>query len=90
MGANVLFIGFVYALVWSISVAEVDSFFPTEQKSIAQGVLAALFTGLGYGVGCLLGGSIYGVYGSIKLFQVSSFICCISLIVFLCGRRPNS
>ncbi|KAI8095933.1 major facilitator superfamily domain-containing protein [Thamnidium elegans] len=79
--------GFAYALVWSTAVAEVDSFFPVEQRSIAQGILAALFSGLGYGIGCILGGYIYGVYGFSKLFQVSTIICGISLVVFLSGRR---
>ncbi|GAA5804409.1 hypothetical protein HPULCUR_009902 [Helicostylum pulchrum] len=79
--------GFAYALVWSTAVAEVDSFFPVEQRSIAQGILAALFSGLGYGIGCILGGYIYGVYGFSKLFQVSTIICGMSLIVFLSGRR---
>lgn len=85
--ANACLIGFAYALVWSTAVAEVDSFFPVEQRSIAQGILAALFSGLGYGIGCILGGYIYGVYGFSRLFQVSTIICGISLIVFLSGRR---
>lgn len=64
-----------------------DSFFPIEQKSIAQGILAALFSGLGYGIGCLLGGYILNLYGQIVLFQLSATICGFSLAVFLLGRR---
>lgn len=84
---TILTIGFAYALIWSTAVSEVDSFFPIEQRSMAQGILAALFSGLGYGIGCILGGYILGVYGSIKLFQASIIICSTSLIVFLSGRR---
>ncbi|KAI8641084.1 major facilitator superfamily domain-containing protein [Parasitella parasitica] len=79
--------GFAYALVWSTAVAEVDSFFPVEQRSVAQGILAALFSGLGYGLGCIIGGFVFAVYGSIKLFQISTFVCALSLVVFLSGRR---
>ncbi|KAG2197418.1 hypothetical protein INT47_005671 [Mucor saturninus] len=79
--------GFAYALVWSTAVAQVDGFFPVEQRSIAQGILASSFSGLGYGIGCVLGGYIYSVYGFIRLFQTSIAICSISLIVFLSGRR---
>ncbi|EPB92134.1 hypothetical protein HMPREF1544_00959 [Mucor circinelloides 1006PhL] len=79
--------GFSYALIWSTAVAEVDGFFPVDQRSVAQGILAALFSGLGYGLGCIIGGFVYAVYGSIKLFQISAFICTLSLVVFLTGRR---
>ncbi|KAK4508869.1 uncharacterized protein ATC70_013492 [Mucor velutinosus] len=79
--------GFSYALIWSTAVAEVDGFFPVDQRSVAQGILAALFSGLGYGLGCIIGGCVYAVYGSIKLFQISAFICTLSLVVFLSGRR---
>lgn len=80
-------LGFSYALVWSTAVAEVDGFFPVDQRSVAQGILAALFSGLGYGLGCIIGGFVYAVYGSMKLFQISAFICTLSLVVFLSGRR---
>ncbi|KAF1801004.1 major facilitator superfamily domain-containing protein [Mucor lusitanicus] len=79
--------GFSYALIWSTAVAEVDGFFPVDQRSVAQGILAALFSGLGYGLGCIIGGFVYAVYGSIKLYQISAFICTLSLVVFLSGRR---
>ncbi|CEP08290.1 hypothetical protein [Parasitella parasitica] len=79
--------GFAYALVWSTAVAEVDGFFPIDQRSVAQGILAALFSGLGYGLGCIIGGFVFAVYGSLKLFQISAFICALSLVVFLSGRR---
>lgn len=82
-------VGFAYALVWSTSVAEVDSYFQVEQKSIAQGILAALFSGLGYGIGCLTGGYVLNVYGSVRLFQLSALICGISLSVFLFGRQTT-
>ncbi|RCH80724.1 hypothetical protein CU098_002008, partial [Rhizopus stolonifer] len=82
--------GFVYALVWSTTMFEMDVFFPANQKEVAQGISAILFSGISYGIASVLGGFIYDIYGPLKLFQISAFICSVSLIVFLSGRRPIS
>jgi predicted MFS family arabinose efflux permease len=73
--------------MWCTSVAEVDSFFPPEQRAIAQGILAATFSGLGYGIGSVLGGYIYSMYGFNALFQTSAAFTGASLLVFLSGRK---
>ncbi|CAO3591264.1 unnamed protein product [Absidia cylindrospora] len=81
--------GFCYALMWSTAVTEVDTFFPEEQRAMAQGILAALFSGLGYGLGCALGGFIYD-YGSVCLLAASSCIAMFGLLAFYIGRlRPE-
>ncbi|KAG0171261.1 hypothetical protein DFQ28_002506 [Apophysomyces sp. BC1034] len=78
--------GLSYAMVWATAVSEVDTFFPPEQRAMAQGVLAALFTGLGYGLGCIIGGLVYQQSGSKMLLEVSCGICTLSFCVFLFGR----
>ncbi|CAO3626905.1 unnamed protein product [Cunninghamella echinulata] len=79
--------GFCYALLWSTFVKAVGSFFPDNQKAMAQGILAALFSGLGYGIGSVSSGYIYGFYGYEVLFDTSIGITLFSLCVFLIGCR---
>ncbi|KAI8876683.1 MFS general substrate transporter [Backusella circina FSU 941] len=78
--------GFSYAMIWSTCVSEVDNIFPPDQRSVAQGILASLFTGLGFGIGCILGGYFYDHYGSEMLFDVALGIGSLSLIIFFIGR----
>lgn len=79
--------GSSYALAWSTSVAEVDSYFPLDQRAMAQGILAGLFLGLGYGLGCILGGIIFNDYGAIALCYGSIGVAAVSLVVFTIGRH---
>lgn len=64
--------------------------FPVNQRAVAQGILAALFSGLGFGLGCILGGFAYDNYGSQMLFNVSISVAVVSLLVFWCGRLTKS
>jgi predicted MFS family arabinose efflux permease len=73
-------------MIWSTCVSEVDNIFPPDQRSVAQGILASLFTGLGFGMGCILGGYFYDHYGSEMLFNVSLVIGILSLTTFYIGR----
>ncbi|KAK4510645.1 uncharacterized protein ATC70_005077 [Mucor velutinosus] len=82
--------GFSYAMIWSTCVSEVDQMFPVNQRAVAQGILAALFSGLGFGLGCILGGFAYDNYGSQTLFNVSIAVAIASLVVFWCGRLKKS
>lgn len=77
-------------MIWSTCVSEVDQMFPVNQRAVAQGILAALFSGLGFGLGCILGGFAYDNYGSQMLFSVSISVAVVSLLVFWCGRLTKS
>ncbi|KAI9271700.1 major facilitator superfamily domain-containing protein [Phascolomyces articulosus] len=81
--------GSAYALCWSTAVSEVDAFFPPDQRAVAQGILASLFTGLGYGIGCIVGGAIYNQLGAVPLCHASAAVGVLSFIVFLCGRQST-
>lgn len=70
--------------------SEVDQIFPVHQRAIAQGILASLFTGLGFGVGCIVGGYAYDHYGIHMLFNVSIGVAIISLTTFWIGRMFKS
>ncbi|KAH8547743.1 major facilitator superfamily domain-containing protein [Umbelopsis sp. PMI_123] len=78
--------GIAFATVWSTAVSEVDTFFPPEQRAIAQGTLAALHMGAGFGIGCVVGGIIYEAFGAHILYQAASLLTGVSLITFLIGR----
>ncbi|KAI9261322.1 major facilitator superfamily domain-containing protein [Helicostylum pulchrum] len=78
--------GFSYAMIWSTCVSEVDQMFPVHQRAIAQGILASLFSGLGFGIGCIVGGYAYDHYGINMLFDVSIGVAVFSLILFWAGR----
>ena len=82
--------GFSYAMIWSTCVSEVDQIFPVNQRAVAQGVLAALFSGLGFGVGCIVGGYAYEHYNIHMLFNVSIAFAVLSLSVFWFGRMFKS
>lgn len=64
--------------------------FPIHQRAIAQGILAALFSGLGFGIGCIVGGYAYDHYGILMLFNVAIGVAAISLLVFWAGRMFKS
>ncbi|KAI8086099.1 major facilitator superfamily domain-containing protein [Halteromyces radiatus] len=78
--------GFCYAMMWSTAVAEVDTFFPEDQRGLAQGILGVLFSGLGYGLGSVLSGFVYDQYGYRYLLGVSASITLFGLAVFYIGK----
>ncbi|CDH51298.1 hypothetical protein RO3G_12313 [Lichtheimia corymbifera JMRC:FSU:9682] len=83
--------GFGFAIFWSTAVSEVDSFFPPEQRAVAQGVLGSLHLGLGNGLGALLGGYLDSYLGAIWMFRCNAILCAFSILVFSIGRlsRPQ-
>ncbi|SAM08535.1 hypothetical protein [Absidia glauca] len=78
--------GFCYAIIWSTAVAQVDTFFPEDQRAMAQGILAAVFSGFGYGLGCVISGVIYDQYGCTCLLGASAGISLLGLGIFFLGR----
>ncbi|CAM0141074.1 unnamed protein product [Umbelopsis sp. WA50703] len=82
--------GVAFATIWSTAVSEVDTFFPPEQRAIAQGTLAALHMGAGFGIGCVLGGIIYEAWGAHALYQTAALLTAVSLVTFLAGRVQRS
>lgn len=82
--------GIAFATIWSTAVSEVDSFFPPEQRAIAQGTLAALHMGAGFGIGCVVGGIIYEALGAHALYHAASLLTGVSLVIFLIGRIKRS
>ncbi|KAG0742223.1 hypothetical protein G6F57_010701 [Rhizopus arrhizus] len=78
--------GIGFGIFWATSVSEMDSFFPPEQRSVAQGILGALHFGLGTGLGALAGGYLYQYLGSVWMFRSAALICTLNMFIFYIGR----
>lgn len=63
-----------------------DNYFPPTQRSVAQGILAGLYGGLGTGFGCFMGGHLFENYGGTALYQGAAAVTALSIVVFLIGR----
>ncbi|CAM0139602.1 unnamed protein product [Umbelopsis sp. WA50703] len=81
------FNGIGFALFWATAVSEVDNYFPPTQRSVAQGILAGLYGGLGTGFGCFCGGYLFENYGGAVLYQAAAITSAIGIMVFLIGRK---
>ncbi|KAL1934777.1 hypothetical protein VTP01DRAFT_6959 [Rhizomucor pusillus] len=81
--------GIGFAVFWGTAVSEMDSFFPPEQRAVAQGVLGALHAGLGTGLGALLGGYIDQYLDMLWVFRGSAMLCAASITVFCLGRLSS-
>lgn len=82
-------LGIGFAVFWGTAVSEMDSFFPPEQRAVAQGVLGALHAGLGTGLGALLGGYIDQYLDMLWVFRGSAMLCAASITVFCLGRLSS-
>ncbi|KAI8989362.1 major facilitator superfamily domain-containing protein [Pilobolus umbonatus] len=78
--------GIGFGIFWATAVSEMDSFFPPEQRSVAQGVLGALHFGLGTGLGALTGGYLYEYMGPIWMFRIAAIVATINMTIFTLGR----
>lgn len=67
--------------------SEVDNYFPPTQRSVAQGILAGLYGGLGTGFGCFIGGYLFENYGGAVLYQSAAITSVVGIVVFLIGRK---
>ncbi|KAI9276070.1 major facilitator superfamily domain-containing protein [Sporodiniella umbellata] len=81
--------GVGFGIFWATSVSEMDSFFPPEQRSVAQGILGALHFGLGTGLGALVGGYLYQYFGSIWMFRSAALVCTANMFIFCIGRMDR-
>ncbi|KAI8139129.1 major facilitator superfamily domain-containing protein [Fennellomyces sp. T-0311] len=81
--------GVGFAVFWATAVSEIDSFFPPEQRAVAQGVLGALNQGLGTGLGALIGGYIDAYCGTLWMFRSAAALAALSIVIFVVGRHPR-
>ncbi|KAL9556028.1 hypothetical protein MBANPS3_002086 [Mucor bainieri] len=87
-GANIalglhLLNGVAFSALWGAGVVQADELAPPSLQATSQGVLAAMYAGVGAGLGSLVGGVIYEQYGCNAMFYTVIALTVISLEIYL-------
>lgn len=87
-GANIalglhLLNGVAFSALWGAGVVQADELAPPSLQATSQGVLAAMYTGIGAGLGSLVGGVIYEQYGCNAMFYTVIALTLTSLEIYL-------
>ncbi|OAD02262.1 hypothetical protein MUCCIDRAFT_156490 [Mucor lusitanicus CBS 277.49] len=87
-GANIalglhLLNGVAFSALWGAGVVQADELAPPSLQATSQGVLAAMYAGVGAGLGSLVGGVIYEQYGCNAMFYTVIALTLISLEIYL-------
>ncbi|CAO3632701.1 unnamed protein product [Cunninghamella echinulata] len=87
-GANIalglhLLNGVAFSALWGAGVVQADELAPPSLQATSQGILAAMYTGIGAGLGSLLGGVIYEKFGAHQMFYTVILLTSISLEMYL-------
>eukprot|EP00727_Mastigamoeba_balamuthi_P006808 m51a1_g2748 hypothetical protein (890) ;mRNA; r:949841-953655 len=88
--------GIMFGFFWAAIVTRISALFPKGLEATAQGVLAGIYLGLGFGVGFIAGGEVFRSMGGEVLFTGSAVIMGAVMIfsaandVFLWLRRRNA
>lgn len=87
-GANIalglhLLNGIAFSALWGAGVVQADELAPPSLQATSQGILAAMYAGIGAGVGSLIGGIIYEKYGCNTMFYTVILFTLISLEIYL-------
>lgn len=78
--------GFSFSLMWTAAVRFASEMAPPELANTSQGVLNGVHAGLGFGVGCIIGGMLYSNLGSINMFRLTAFVTFASMLLFAIVR----
>eukprot|EP01119_Soliformovum_irregulare_P021636 TRINITY_DN7246_c0_g1_i1.p1 TRINITY_DN7246_c0_g1~~TRINITY_DN7246_c0_g1_i1.p1 ORF type:complete len:455 (+),score=85.32 TRINITY_DN7246_c0_g1_i1:90-1454(+) len=81
--------GITFACLWAAVVEHASNIAPPGVEATAQGIMNAVFGGLGSGIGAIVGGVVYQRFGPIILFRASAIASSISLIWFLITFRKH-
>ncbi|CAO3630056.1 unnamed protein product [Cunninghamella blakesleeana] len=87
-GANIalglhLLNGVAFSALWGAGVVQADELAPPSLQATSQGILAAMYAGIGAGLGSLLGGVLYENFGAHIMFYTVIFLTTISLEIYL-------
>lgn len=74
--------GICFATAWSAGVKLALSIAPPGREATSQGILNAVFSGLGPAVGCTLGGTLYDGYGPQMMFRVLGLLNIVGAVLF--------
>ncbi|KAI9261428.1 major facilitator superfamily domain-containing protein [Phascolomyces articulosus] len=87
-GANIalvlhLFNGIAFSALWGAGVVQADELAPPSLQATSQGLLAAMYAGVGAGVGNLMGGVIFERAGAKAMFYAAMGLTTLSLELYL-------
>ncbi|CEP10216.1 hypothetical protein [Parasitella parasitica] len=87
-GANIalglhLLNGVAFSALWGAGVVQADELAPPSLQATSQGILAAMYAGIGAGLGSLVGGVIYEQYGCNAMFYTVIALTLTSLEIYL-------
>ena len=75
--------GIAFSALWGAGVVQADELAPPSLQATSQGVLAAMYAGIGAGLGSLMGGVIYEKYGCNAMFYTVIGLTSMSLEIYL-------
>ncbi|ORX43859.1 MFS general substrate transporter [Hesseltinella vesiculosa] len=75
--------GIAFSALWGAGVVQADELAPPSLQATSQGILAAMYAGVGAGLGSLLGGMIYERWGPVTMFYVVILLTSFSLELYL-------
>ncbi|ORY96941.1 major facilitator superfamily domain-containing protein [Syncephalastrum racemosum] len=87
-GANIALVlhllnGMAFSALWGAGVVQADELAPPSLQATSQGLLAAMYAGVGAGLGSLLGGVLYERAGAKTMFYAVIAITSFSLELYL-------
>ncbi|KAI8068344.1 major facilitator superfamily domain-containing protein [Gongronella butleri] len=75
--------GIAFSALWGAGVVQADELAPPSLQATSQGILAAMYAGVGAGLGSLLGGMIYERWGAEVMFYTVIILTSVSLEIYL-------
>lgn len=75
--------GIAFSALWGAGVVQADELAPPSLQATSQGLLAAMYAGIGAGLGSLVGGVIYERYGCNAMFYTVIALTVTSLEIYL-------
>ncbi|CAO3690380.1 unnamed protein product [Umbelopsis ramanniana] len=80
--------GIAFSALWGAGVVQADELAPPSLQATSQGVLAAMYAGIGAGLGSLIGGVIYQNFGAKAMFYTVIAVTSFSLELYLEVNTP--
>lgn len=81
--------GMIFATFHS-SAVQISASAPSHLQATSQGLMSAFLTGFGSSVGGLFGGFLYGYYGPVALFAITSAISFCTVLLYAADARRCS
>lgn len=75
--------GIAFSALWGAGVVQADELAPPSLQATSQGILAAMYAGIGAGLGSLVGGVIYEKHGCNAMFYTVIVLTSTSLEIYL-------